>query len=320
MLSITPLTDDSYPVAIIKQTTGKKAVLETVYYTEPSKTFRKQKEPFHKQIEPFLSKEKPGLEGAILLDSDKYAFEMVPTIGGDKNPRFINYYLSASNSGKSFQIASLCMRYLQQFPNHLIAYASANPLENDSNYDSIRDKIKEVNVLGLESTIDFKDEAFHNSLWIFDDCDSGFSVSMEDLDKRLTPEEIEKLTVTDKVKATKMLKAKCEAASEWVSKSIQSFMMNGRKFSESLCIVSHKPFEGRFENKIVNEATGIVLFPASVKKNLLTRFITEKLSFDKKDATSMILDLEWFQYDFLFISHRTSRPFILTSELIKVYD
>lgn len=319
MLSTHPLTEDSYPVALIKEVTGKKKVLETVYYTEPTRTFKKQSEPFESQVSKYLSNENPPIPDAVLLKGDKYAFEMVPTVGGEKNPRFINYYLSSSNSGKSYQIASLCKRYLQQFPDNLIAYASANPLENDKNYDEIRDKIKEVDVLNLESTIDFKDPAYHNSLWIFDDCDSGFSVSMEDLDKRLTPEEVEKLTVTDKVKAVKMLKAKCEAASEWVSKSIQSFMMNGRKFEESLCIVGHKPFEGRFENKIVNEATGVVLFPASIKKNLLVEFIIKKLSFDKHDAEAMMNDIEWFQYDFLYISHRTSRPFIITNDLIKVF-
>jgi hypothetical protein len=90
--------------------------------------------------------------------------------------------------------------------------------------------------------------------------------------------------------------------------------------SGKVCIVGHKPFEGRFENKIVGEATGIVLFPASMKKNLLARFITEKLSFEKQDAEDILKKLEWFQYDFLYISHRTSRPFILTSDFLKVYD
>lgn len=320
MLSIQPLTEDSYPVALIKEVAGNQKVRETVYYTEPSRTFKKQKEPFDSQIRGYLADSPAPLPGATLLDNTKYAFEMVPTIGSDKNPRFINYLLAPSNSGKSFQIASLCKRYLQQFPDNLIAYASANPLENDKNYDEIRDKIKEVDVLNLESTIDFKLPEYHNSLWIFDDCDSGFSVTMEDLDKRLTPEELEKLSVTDKVKAVKMLKAKCESASEWVGKSIQSFMMNGRKFSESLCIVAHKPNGGTFENKIVGEATGVVLFPASIKKNLLAEFIQKKLSFEKAQAEELMKRIEWFQYDFLFISHRTSRPFVITNELIKIYD
>jgi hypothetical protein len=116
-----------------------------------------------------------------------------------------------------------------------------------------------------------------------------------------------------------MLKAKCEAASEWCQKSIQSFMMNGRKFGESLYCRT-QTVRRCFENKIVGEATGIVLFPASMKKNLLARFITEKLSFEKQDAEDILKKLEWFQYDFLYISHRTSRPFILTSDFLKVYD
>ena len=320
MLSISALTEDSYPVAVIKQVTGNKKVLETVYYTEPTRSFKKQDVPFEEQIESFLAKEESPVEDGYLLNQSKYCFEMVPTIGGEKNPRFINYYLSSSNSGKSYQIAALCKRYLQQYPDNLIAYASANKIENDKNYDDIRDKIKVVDVLGLTSMIDFSLPEHHNSLWIFDDCDSGFNVTMEDLDDRLTPEELEKLTVTDKRKAVRMLKTKCEEASEWVTKSVQSFMMNGRKFSESLCIVAHKPFEGRYENKIVNEATGIVLFPASIKKNLLERFIREKLSFEKEDAAEMMKKIEWFQYDFLFISHRTSKQFIITNDLIKIYS
>lgn len=244
---------------------------------------------------------------------------MVPTIGDEKNPRFVNYYLSGSNSGKSYQIASLCKRYLQQFPDNMIAYASANPIENDKNYDKIRDKIKVIDVLNLDTIIDFKNPEYHNSLWIFDDCDSGFSVSYEDLDKRLTEQEMENLSVTEKQKATRMLKQKCEMASTWITKSVQSFMMNGRKFKESVCIVGHKPNTGGEENKIIGEANGVILFPASVKKNTLETFIINKLSFEKGDAKQLMYDIEWFQYDFLYISHRTSKQFIITDQLIKVY-
>ena len=366
MLSTAPLSNSSYPVALIKK--GQK-VKETVYFTEPERGSKLKPTPFCEQVSKYLSKKKPPIEGAHVLD-DEFTFEMLPTIAqeaipksavsiteeelpttdgtpedmvparyygnppkkiihedkhhifvpGGKTPRFINYYLSSSNSGKSYQIAALCRRYLQMWPNNLIAYASANPIANDKNYDDIRHMIREVDVLNLEAIIDFKDPTYHNSLWIFDDCDSGFSVSMEDLDSRLTKEELEKLSVTDKVKAVKMLKAKCEAASEWISKSVQSFMMNGRKFSQSMCIVSHKPFEGRYENKIVNEATGVVLFPASIKKNVLKKFLVEKLSFEKTEAKEVIDDLEWYQYDFLYVSHRTSRPFVITNTLIKIFN
>lgn len=320
MLSLKQITDDSYPVCVIvKKSTGK--VVETVFYTEPSREFKKQKTSFEEQAKNYFAEESENeIEGMLVL-KDKYAFEMVPTCNdGEKMPRFINYYLSASNSGKSFQIAKLCKRYLQAFPENKIAYASANDITNDKNYDDIREKINIVDVLNLQSTIDFSQEDYHNTLFVWDDCDSGFSVSMTDLDARLTPEELEKLTVTDKQKALRMLKAKCEAASEWVAKSIQSMMMNGRKYNESLCIVGHKPFEGRFENKIVGEASGVVLFPASMKKNLLQEFIIKKLSFEKVDAEEMLKKIDWFQYDFLFISHRSSRPFIITPDRIKIYS
>lgn len=318
MLSIEQLTEDSFPVAIIRDREGNKKVRETVYYTEPTRAYKKQPSTFESQVEEYLADGDPPLDGAFRLQ-EKYSFEMVPTIGNEKNPRFINYYLSGSNSGKSYQIASLCKRYLQQFPENMIAYASANPIENDKNYDKIRDKINVIDVLNLDSIIDFSNPDFHNSLFIFDDCDSGFSVSYGDLDKRLTQDEVDSLTVTEKQKATRMLKHKCEMASTWINKSVQSFMMNGRKFKESVCIVAHKPNSGESENKVIGESNGVILFPASVKKNTLETFIVNKLSFEKADAKALMSDIEWYQYDFLYISHRTSKQFIITDELIKVY-
>lgn len=96
-------------------------------------------------------------------------------------------------------------------------------------------------------------------------------------------------------------------------------MMNGRKMQQSMCIVGHKPFEGRGENQIINEATGIVLFPTGIRKNILEKFINEKLSFSKEEAHSMLYDNQWYRYDWLFISHRSSTPFIITQERIKLY-
>jgi hypothetical protein len=314
MLSIKPLTDDSYPIALLKQ---KKTVLETIYFTEPTRKMKTQKTPFEKQIGEYLEK----VENKAYTLHEDYTFEMAPTItvNSGTNPRFINFYLSASNSGKSYQIAQLCRRYLQLHPDNLIAYASANPIENDVNYTDIRDKIEVVDVLNLESQIDFQDEQYRNSLWIFDDCDSGFSATMEDLDSRLTPEELNNLSVTDKQKALAMLKKKCEIATEWINKSIKSFMMNGRKMKQSLCIVGHKPFEGRGENQIINEATGIVLFPTGIRKNILERFIAEKLSFTKQEADEIINKHDWYRYDWLYISHRSSTPFTVTQETIKLF-
>lgn len=325
MLSTKPLTVDSFPFALIKKA---EKVKETLYYTEPIRGSKIKPEPLEKVLKKYLTDTPAAIPGALELSED-YAFEMVPTIAqvevnktvtpGVKTPRFINYFIAPSNSGKSYQIANLCRRYLEMWPNNTVAYASANNIESDVSFEGIREKIKIVDVLGLESTIDFTNPEYHNSLWIFDDCDSGFSVSMEDLDSRLTKEEVGKMTVTDKQKALKMLKSKCDSASEWVNKSIQSFMMNGRKFSISLCLVAHKPFDGQFENKIVNEASGVVTFPASIKKNLLKKFIIEKLGFDKADAIVIIDTPTWYQYDFLYLSHRTSRPFVLSNYFLKIF-
>ena len=314
MLSIQPLTDDSYPIALLKE---KKKVLETIYFTEPTRKNKTQKSPFEDQIKDYLESK----NGHAYTLKEEFTFEMAPTItvNSGSNPRFINFYLSASNSGKSYQIAQLCRRYLQLHPDNLIAYASANPIENDVNYDDIRDRIEVVDVLNLESQIDFQEEQYRNSLWIFDDCDSGFSANMEDLDARLTKEEMDKLTVTEKQKALAMLKKKCEIATEWINKSIKSFMMNGRKMKQSLCIVGHKPFEGRGENQIINEATGIILFPTGLRRNILERFIAEKLSFTKEEADEIINKQDWYRYDWLYISHRSSTPFTVTQETIKLF-
>lgn len=319
MFSTKTLSKESFPVALIlKASAGPNSKAEeVVYYTEPTRDNPTQEKPFEKQIEKYLvAHEKDHI---YELDPE-YRFEMMPTITheGKSHPRFINFYLSASNSGKSYQIAQLIRRYIKQFPQNLVCYASANPLENDSNYKDIIDKIQEIDVLKLESTIDFSDEQFRNSLWIFDDCDSGFTANMESLDKRLTKQEIEKMSLAEKQKALKMLKSKCDMATEWVNRSIQSFMMNGRKMSQSLCVVSHKPNEGRFENKIINEASGVVLFPASIRKNVLQTFMIEKLSVSKEQASDLMTEMEWYQYDYLYISHRTSRQFAIGVDFIKL--
>lgn len=318
MFSLKALSDESFPVCLITKVNanGKSKAMEIIYYTEPTRSNPDQATTFEEQVEEYLENSSKG----IYKFKKDYKLEMVPTITtkGKSQPRFINFYLSASNSGKSFQIAQLVRRYLQIFPDNLVAYASANPLDNDPNYADIIDKIRELDVMNLESTLDFSNEEFRNSLWIFDDCDSGFSCNMEDLDKRLTREELEKMTVSEKQKALKLLKAKCEIATEWVNKSIQSFMMNGRKMSQSLCVVSHKPNEGRFENKIINEASGIVLFPASIRKNVLETFMDKKLSVSQEQARNLMQKMPWFQYDFLYISHRTSRQFAIGVDFIKL--
>lgn len=319
MFSLHQLTDDSYPVAVIVKNSTKK-VVETVFFTEPTRKFKTQPIPFEEQIQDYLDDDpEVEIEDMLTLDG-KFSFEMVPTCNGTVTmPRFVNYYIAPSNSGKSFQIAALCRRYLQAFNENSIAYASANDITKDINYEKIRDKVKIVDVINLNSIIKFDEDAYHNTMFIWDDCDSGFSVGFEDLDPTLGPEEAAKLSITEKNKNVRILKRQTENASLWVKKSIESFLANGRKFNESLCIVGHKPFSGTFENIIVLEATGVVVFPASIEGRLLSRFISNKLGYEPEHVDEMLNDLEWFRYDWLFLSHRTTKKFMITQNNIKLF-
>lgn len=237
----------------------------------------------------------------------------------NSEPRFVNYLLGSSNSGKSYQIAQLIRKYLIMFPNNLVVYASANNLDNDDNFVDIKHKIKELNIMKLESIIDYKKEEFRNSLWIFDDIDSSFSVSYEDLDEGITAKDIENMSVKEKSKLSKALKDKTAIAEMWVNKTIQSFLTNGRKMNQSIFVVGHKPFEGRNENLYINEASAVTIFPAKMKKNVLKTFIENKLSFNRQDAKEL-MELKWLKYSWLLLSHRTSTPFIITKNIIKLYD
>lgn len=321
MLSIQAINEESFPIALIKKEKGRGDALEVIHYTEPKRGDKPLKIPFRKQIEEYLeTPENPETpeENTYTL-KEGLVFEMLPTIsaGGTSNPRFANMFISASNSGKSYRIAQICKRYLQAFPENTVCIASANPIENDVNYDEIRDHIKEIDVLNLDNKIDFTH--LSDILFVADDCDSGFSANLEHIDKRLTPAEIENLSVSDRQKALRMLKVKAENASTFINESIVSLLCNGRKRNISLCVVSHKVNEGRFENKVINESTGIVLFPASMRKTILERFIVEKLGLSKEIAKELLYGLQWFRYDFLYISHRTSTPFAITQNCIKLF-
>ena len=319
MFSLTQLTEDSYPIAVIVKNSTKK-VVETVFFTEPTRKFKTQPTPFKEQIQDYLDNEPEVEIDEMLTLDERFSFEMVPGCNGTVTmPRIVYYYLAPSNSGKSFQIAALCRRYTQQFPENTIAMASANDISKDVNYEKIRDNIKIVDVINLNSIIKFDEEPYHNSLFIWDDCDSGFSVGLEDIDQNLTPVEVAKLSITEKNKNVRILKKQTENASLWVKKSIESFCSNGRKFNQSQCIVGHKPFSGTFENRVILEATGVVVFPASIDTVLLSRFIITKLGFTPEHVDEMLNELEFFRYDWLFLSHRSTKKFMITQNNIKIF-
>lgn len=321
MFSLKERGVDSFPIAVIKDADKKKAVVETIYYTELKRPVKGEKVlPPEPPIEKLLSKYVDRFENNTLYLNEDYRFEMVPTIadGSKTKPRFVNYYLSSANSGKSYRIAEMCRRYLQANPDNLVAYCSANPLDKDHNYDDIRDKMKEVDPLKLDAPIDFQDPDFANSLWIFDDCDSGFTGKLQDVDDRLTDECLNELSITQKFKAKQMVSQQCALALKHVNDSIMSFLKNGRKYSQSVCFVAHKPNGGSFENTIINEATGVILFPASTDANILEEFLIKKLSVTKAHAASLVYGQHWYQYDFLFIPRQITRRFAMGDNFIKL--
>lgn len=158
------------------------------------------------------------------------------------------------------------MDYHNTYPNSLIFYISACDLELDPSYDSSRKYIDQIDVFQLNSAIDFKSmKDIQNSLFIYDDCDSGFST---DIGHRLifpemTDEEYEELPLKNKKQITKEIKDKTEIVDIYVKQSLLSMIKNGRKMGISILYVSHKPFDGIMQTSMCSECTSVVLFPAS---------------------------------------------------------
>ena len=312
MFSTKPISQDSRTIAIVRNNATKKVEKE-IWFTEKSRSLDLSKAgDFKEEMKPFSN----GKVFEETIDFSKYRFEPVPHGRvNTKFPRFVNYYLAQSNSGKSYEMARYCKHYLEAFPNNTIVYASANPLENDKNYDSIRDKIKELDVMKQEQVIDFME--FKDCLFIFDDCDSKFSTNMTDLDERLTDEAVQELSVKERDSARKMLQNKTKMVTEFINNSIKSLMFNGRKNNISLCVVGHKYNDGFFQRTVLNETTGVILFPYGVSKSTIETFLRNRLSFGKREAEE-ITKLEWYQYDFLFVN-TSGKSFIITPDRIKLF-
>lgn len=312
MFSTKPISQDSRTIAIVRNNATKKVEKE-IWFTEKSRSLDLSKAgDFKEEMKPFSN----GKVFEETIDFSKYRFEPVPHGRvTTKFPRFVNYYLAQSNSGKSYSIAQYCKHYIEAFPKNFIIYASANPITNDKNYDSIRDKIKELDLMKLEQVIDFLE--FKDCLFVFDDCDSMFSTNMTDLDERLTEEAVLELSVKERDTARKMLQNKAKMVTDLLNNSIKSLMFNGRKNNISLCIVGHKYNDGFFQRTVLNESTGTIVFPYSVSKPTLYSFLKNKLNFNSDEADEVCM-LEWYQYDFLFVN-TTGKPFIITPDKIKLF-
>ena len=312
MFSFKQLDDDSRTVGIIKHIKTNKTK-ELLYFTERSRSIKNTKSDFEEKIKEYGSKNK---DGYYVLD-EEYTFEMAPhNKVTEKFPRFVNYLLAKSNSGKSYQISNYIKKYLQAFPKNSVYYASANPLENDKNYEGLLEKVKEIDLMSLNSVIDFKE--MKDCLFVFDDCDSAFSTNLMDLDERLTDDNVKQLSVLDRNKVHKMMDKKADDIQRFINQSIKSLLNCGRKNNISVINVGHKFNDGRDQMVMISESTGVILFPYTTTTAIFSTFLINKLSFSKEEVAGLLNNLTFYQYDFFFVNNSGSR-FIMTNDSLKLF-
>lgn len=306
MFSFKKLNEESRMVALIRDPEGNVSK-DFIYFNDLTRDLAGKDTNFKEEMKKYAT-----LENGLYKLKEGFTFQAVPSAVTTKFPRSVNYYIASSNSGKSYNIAQYARAYSQLHPDNQIIYCSANPLENDTNYADIKDKIKEIDVMKLDSIIDFTQ--FKNALFIFDDCDAAFSASLQGLDERLTEEVVKDLSVTDRRKAKVMLDKKLSEACSHVNGSIKSLLYCGRKNNLSLCLVGHKLNDGVHQVMVVNEATSVTLFPYSLRQGSMLKFLKDKLDFSDNDI-KLVSDIKFFQYDFLKISHK-GKPWIMTNDRI----
>ena len=244
-------------------------------------------------------------------------FELMPMLNEEKNaPRFVNLYCSASNSGKSYQVAQLVKKYLAEYPMNNVIYISANPLENDESYNDIKEQIIEIDPMAIRTPLVHND--FQHCLIVMDDTDSGVSSSdYTILDPAFTPAVVAKMTRKEINLMNRELNDIAELCSNNINRSILNMLSNGRKNFISVAHIQHN-FKGYYFSKLLAESN-IVLFPASVNKSAMTEFLKEKIGLSKEQIKK-ILSIPFYKYDFLYISHLTSPMFYVTPTTISILE
>lgn len=314
-------------------------VKETIYHTELmrhrpiDKTY-----DFDESMSKYID---TNTNGEWKLKSP-YEFEIVPHSKPTKSfQRGITVVISPSGGGKSVFIGKLANRYNEVMPDNHILYASANALSNDPAYEELSKKtitkevldeetkklkkekfpvLREFNLTNIDNTIDVFDEGiFKNTMTIFDDLhnDIGQSFTYQDLDPELTPEKYSQLSITDKNKVNRLVKQKNNMVTEFMMSTAKNIMFLGRKQNISFVFVQHTMFTGnRLENILISEATNLVLFPNRTDPSILSRFLTLKLNFTKKQA-DLIIKKKWYNYDFCMVDLTGSKRFMVTPDTLK---
>jgi len=190
-----------------------------------------------------LAKNPKQSTNEIVLDSNE-TFTPMPNTSKD---RTVNYIFGQSGSGKSYYVYLFAMNYKKLYKKNPIYVFST--LESDKEG---LDRIPNIKRIALNEEF-LNDEIvpieeFKNSLIIFDDVDN---IASKPLKKKL-----------------------------W--SYMNSMLQTGRHFNISMCITFHVSASGHETKMIINEATSITYFPATIGNRNLKYMLDSYLGLDKQ--------------------------------------
>ena len=270
----------------------------------------------------------------------KYQFRILPCIDFKEGfERDAVYCCGGPGSGKTWQIANYIQNYHKFYPENQILYVSANNIENDASLDRVLSLkrtvidpktkkpveervLKQINLLSVESAIDHQE--WKDTLFIFDDIiDMKPTVNINEVIAQLTEEEKKKFmkngcTLKEKESLENYTLRKMKRCIGYIRDSITNLLKGGRKQRISLIIVDHKLNSGPATCDFISQCSSFWLFPyANNSKESLKTWLRGKISFDKEEAAT-IAEIEFYQFDFLFIN-KAGKKFCMTPDRLIVF-
>lgn len=200
-------------------------------------------EPEDSAIKSRFSDIKTQYESANDKEFITHSGNLVPLPLSEKGQRDVIYISAPSGSGKSTWCRMYINEYKKMFPkNRVILFSRVNK-------DESIDPVKPVRIMLNNEIVDdpIKSEELKNSLCIFDDCD----------------------TIQDKdIKAA-------------IIKLRNDLLETGRHTNTYMLITSHLLMNYKETRTVLNEATKVVVFPASGSSYHIQRFFKEYAGMNK---------------------------------------
>lgn len=177
-------------------------------------------------------------------------FELVPP-PGEKDERVVGYFAGPAGSGKSYAAAQWAEKYHSMWPERKIFFFTANDVSADPAWAKLL-KHKALTLLDpktlLASPMDVaRDFPSDGSLTIWDDCIDAFSGKLE----------------------------------KAVLLGVQNQLQLGRKFGQSVIVISHELSNYGKTRPILHDAHFACVFPALTPPHSLRFFLT-KIGVDEK--------------------------------------